>query len=88
MEKPEIKSITIYINSRDFESFTQGNYAKVDWETSIEAFQPQFNGELKQSTQVNISLDTYTILTDTREQLRLEWEKSQSEEVNEKDLPF
>mgnify|MGYP003670801688 FL=1 len=61
--KPEIKSITIYIDSRGFESFIkEGHYLSSDWE--------HFRRSVY-DIQVSISLDAYCTLLDVREREEL-----------------
>ena len=73
MEKPEIKSITIYVYSGDIEPFLSGDYTLVWWE------------EFRRSNnfiEVAVSLYTYCNLTDIREQQDL------VKNTKNLDLPF
>ena len=72
--KPEIKSITIYIDSRGFESFIkEGHYKLSEWEHFRRS---------DYDIQVSISLDTYCNLLDVREREEL------MKDNDNLDLPF
>jgi len=65
--KPEVKSVTIYVREEQFEQFMQGNYKDIVWTlTSGDPSGSVFFSH--RQVRVQISVDTYYSMVDTREE--------------------